>query len=101
MTTKIDITIPLNYNDGKPIEYIKFDKIERELLREFNGLTISGENKGFWLDDRTVYLDTNKIYSVVTDKIDVITWIKSYKKWLEHNLEQKEIFIVISEVSII
>ena len=38
---------------------------------------------------------------ITTDKIDVITWMKSYKKWLEHNLEQEKIFIVISEVKTI
>ena len=99
---KIEITIPLFYNHGTEIEPIKFEKIHRELLRQFKRLTISPEVKGYWINEKIQYIDINKIYSIIMqDTKDNISWITGYKKWLEHNLEQKEIFITKSEVDII
>jgi hypothetical protein len=34
-----DIFVPLNYNDGSPIEPARFDSLERRLLEFFDGLT--------------------------------------------------------------
>lgn len=98
---KIDITIPLFYNDKTPIEQIKLEKIQRELRTKFGGLSISGNIQGQWYnnEDLNVYYDTNQIYTVVGYDDDIISWIRGYKLWLEHNLEQKEIFILISEVT--
>ena len=99
---KIEITIPLRYNDGTPIEQTKLDKIKRELLRQFGGLSISAEIEGFWTQDNITYNDYNKVYTVVTEfNKDIESWISGYKKWLEHMLDQKEIFIVISEVDLV
>lgn len=99
---KIEITIPLRYNDGRPIEKIHLDKIKRELLTKFGGLSISAEIEGFWTKDNITYNDYNKIYTVVTkEDSELESWINGYKKWLEYILNQKQIFILISEVSII
>lgn len=99
---KIELTIPLRYNDGIPIEQSKLDKIKRELIRQFGGLSISAETDGFWTNDNITYNDYNKIYTVITEfNKDIESWITDYKKWLEFHLEQKEIFIVISDVNIV
>ena len=101
---KIEITIPLFYNDKKPIEQIKLDKIKNDLLKKFGGLTISGTNNGYWLDNNKEYQDLSKTYTIITELYNISDtehFIKIYKKWLEDNLDQKEIFIVISDVKTI
>ncbi len=99
---KIEIIIPLFYNDGKEIEQTKLDKVKRELLGKFGGLSISPIINGYWINEKTEYDDINKVYTVITPEDNELnSWISNYKKWLEHMLDQKEIFIVISEVDII
>lgn len=101
---KIEITIPLFYNDKTPIESFKLDKIKNDLLKQFGGLTISNQNIGYWLDDNKEYQDLSKTYTIITELYNIgetESFIKSYQKWLEHNLEQEKIFIVISDVKTI
>ena len=44
-----DIFIPLYYNDGSPIEAVKFQDLQSRLLKRFAGLTYFPQpNKGFW-----------------------------------------------------
>jgi hypothetical protein len=96
---KVEITIPLRYNDGSPIETVRIDKIKRELVREFGGLSISGEIEGYWTKDNVTYCDFNKIFTVVCDDTEQnISWLTGYKFWLKQLLDQKDIFIVVSEV---
>ena len=44
-----DVFIPLFYNDGNPIEPLKFQKLQQRLLDEFGGLTYFPQpNEGSW-----------------------------------------------------
>jgi len=96
---KVEITIPLRYNDGSPIETERIDKVRKELVREFKGLSISAETEGYWIKDNITFCDFNKIFTVVCDDtIQNLNWLIGYKKWLMHTLDQHDIFIVISEV---
>jgi len=47
--TEYDNFIPLFYNNGSPIEPIKFQKLQGDLLEQFEGLTYFPQAKqGFW-----------------------------------------------------
>jgi hypothetical protein len=35
----IDVYLPLDYNDGRPVEESKFLALQRELLQRFGGVT--------------------------------------------------------------
>lgn len=99
---KVEITIPLRDNNGIPFEDVEFRKIRKTLIDKFEGLSISSEVEGFWVDKGITYNDFNKIYMVVMDDIeDNISFITGYKHWLEHQLNQKDIFILISEVDLV
>jgi hypothetical protein len=96
---KVEITIPLRYNDGSPIEEKRIDKVRKDLVKEFDGLSISSETEGYWIKDNITFCDFNQIFTVVCDKTELnLTWFKIYKKWLKQLLDQHDIFIVISEV---
>ena len=96
---KVEITVPLRYNDGSPIETERIDKVRKELVREFKGLSISAEIEGYWIKDNITFCDFNKIFTVVSDDTEQnLTWLTGYKKWLKHTLDQHDIFIVVNEV---
>ena len=96
---KVEITIPLRYNDGSPIETERIDKVRKELVREFKGLSISGEIEGYWVKDNITFCDFNKIFTIVCDDTQKnLDWLTGYKNWLNYSLDQHDIFIVISEV---
>lgn len=45
------ILIPTHYNNGKPIEEAKIERIELEYLEKFGGVTIEyNASKGLWKD---------------------------------------------------
>lgn len=99
---QINITIPLRYNDGSPIEHDKLRKIRNELIRKFGGLSISSEIEGFWYHNDIIYSDFNKIYTIVVeDNPDNINFIAIFKSFLKEYLDQKDIFITINEVELI
>jgi hypothetical protein len=99
---KIEITIPLFYNNKEPIEQIHFTKIKRELLRQFGALTISNQCDGYWTQDNKLYEDINRIYTIICEPTkDNLSYIRGYKKWLEHQLEQESIFIVVTKCEVI
>jgi hypothetical protein len=47
---RVDILLPLSYNDGKPVEKSKFACTERELAQRF-GVTTLIPVEGLWIDD--------------------------------------------------
>ena len=48
---RVEILLPLSYNDGKPIEKSKFVNTERELAQHFGGCTTLIPVEGLWIDD--------------------------------------------------
>lgn len=93
-----DIYLPLNYNDGKPIEPEKFKITKDELVDRFGGLsTIPGEGHigGWWKVGNIIMEDRLVIWRVqVPGEHDDRFW-KSYKEKLKRRFDQQEILIQI------
>ncbi|HUE71578.1 MAG TPA: hypothetical protein VMP01_11900 [Pirellulaceae bacterium] len=67
---KYDIFVPLFYNDGTPIEPARFQRLQSELLTEFEGLTFFPQsNEGFWKMSGVTYRDEIVIYRVLTSRL--------------------------------
>lgn len=97
---KVDITIPLFYNDNKPIESYKFDTIKHELIGNYGGLTETLGLKGYWIKDNKMFKDYNILYTVICDNNkDNIKYFKDLKIRLESIFRQYEIFIIMNEVN--
>ena len=61
-----DIFLPLRYNDGKPVELIKFRQLQERLLSQFPGLTYFPQpNQGFWRLGNVTYRDEIVIFRVL------------------------------------
>ena len=95
-----DIYIPLNYNDGTPIEARKYQDLQRRLLNHFGGVTFFPQpNKGLWKMADITYRDEIVIYRVIApDALKARQILKELKERLKAELEQEEILMVERDV---
>ena len=95
-----DIYIPLNYNDGTPIEARKYQQLQRRLLDHFGGVTFFPQpNKGLWKMADITYRDEIVIYRVITsDARKARQILKALKDRLRTDFKQEEILIVERDV---
>jgi hypothetical protein len=94
-----DSYVPLNYNDGSPIEAAKIDEIGTSLLNEFGGYTFFPQpKKGAWKMGRVVFRDDIAIYRVhASDVRAARRFLRRLKEELKKSLRQEEILIVEKE----
>lgn len=99
---KIDIIIPLNYNDKIPIEDEKITQAYDAIKDKFTVLSIDNSTiEGYWMHPhKKVYVnDTNRnVWVICEDTEENRQKCKSLKTQLEALLKQDEILIYISEV---
>jgi hypothetical protein len=44
-----DLYVPLNYNDGSPVELKRLERLQERLLEQFEGVTFFPQpNQGLW-----------------------------------------------------
>jgi hypothetical protein len=96
-----DIFLPLRYNDGKPIELIKFWQLQERLLGQFSGLTYFPQpNQGFWKLGDVTYRDEIVIFRVLaSDSRKARRYLRELKEECKAELRQEEILIVERDVS--
>jgi hypothetical protein len=106
---KVEILIPLNYNDNRTIEGKKLGKTYNELFVQFGGVSISDfVVSGMWRktgpnnddeDTKKKYYDKNKTYWVVCDdNYDTYYFFKDYKEKLKERFEQEDMMIIYTYV---
>jgi hypothetical protein len=105
---KVDIIIPLFYNDGNPIPDSKLTKTLDELAERFAGSSREGSIiEGRWVETvgkkKVYFKDRNRsLWIICDDSVENRKFFSEYKKKLEARFRQRSIFIFItSNVSII
>jgi hypothetical protein len=95
-----DIFVPLFYNDGRPVEPVKFQRLQAELLERFDGLTFFPQpNQGWWRMGDVTYRDEIVIYRVLTSRTNAARrFLAQLKQRLKRELNQEEILIVERDV---
>jgi hypothetical protein len=95
-----DIFVPLFYNDGTPVEPLKFQRLQSELLAEFEGLTFFPQpNEGFWKMSGVTYRDEIVIYRVLASRLRAARrFLTRLKQRLKRDFKQEEILIVERDV---
>jgi hypothetical protein len=98
-----DLFIPLNYNDGSPVEPAKLRGLRLRLLEYFNGVTFFPQaNEGYWQLGGVTYRDEIVLFRVVTDKVrPARRFLRQLKEELKQVFKQEEIFIIERDVEVL
>jgi hypothetical protein len=100
----IEIYLPLDYNDGGPIEAAKYIPIEDELLSRFGGITSTQRLfplRGLWQSGAQVFQD-RVVFSAMDfgtqTEFERIRYLERLKGRLKKKFEQLEILITVQEL---
>lgn len=98
-----DIFAPLFYNNGLPIEPVKFQELQAGLLEQFEGLTYFPQaNQGFWKFGNITYRDEIVIYRVIShDPSASREYLGKLKERLKQEFQQLEILIIERDVGLL
>jgi hypothetical protein len=100
---RFEILLPLNYNDGRPIEREKFLLTQRELVRQFGATTVDTTRaSGTWMYKGTLYEDL--LMRVTVDSFEpneARAFLQQYKAVLKDRFEQLDIWITAHDVDLI
>ncbi len=100
---RFEILLPLNHNDGRPIDRAKFRLTHDELLDKFGGTTVDTVRAwGHWKYRGTLYRDRLiRIRIDSGDPEDAYKFFRSYKEILAARFEQIDIWITAHEIDLI
>ena len=100
---EFEIYVPLQYNDGCPIEVEKLDRLRQQLFDYFGGLTDTRQrNSGSWKVGNVVFQDEIVIYRVLAVKQHPARrFLMDLKAELERELRQEEILIVERKIEVL
>lgn len=100
---RFEILLPLNYNDGRPIEPEKFLLTHRALIEKFHATTVDTiEASGSWLYRGTLYRDRLMRVTIDSDQPDeAYAFFRNYKEVLKARFEQLDIWITAHDVDLI
>ena len=98
-----ELYVPLNYNDGSPVEPARIEAIGERLLQEFGGLTFFPQpNRGMWKMGPVTFRDDVVIFRVLTGKVrSANRFFRQLKEELKEGLRQEDILIVARDAEIL
>ena len=98
-----DIFVPLFYNNGSPIEPIKFQELQGLLLEQFEGLAYFPQaNQGFWKFGDMTYRDEIVIYRVISrDSNSSREYLGKLKEQLKQDFQQLDILIIERDIGLL
>src|SRR5437762_641334 len=97
---RFEITLPTRYNDGTPVEPIKYLVTRREIAARFGALTYWPQPvQGEWTHREVRYEEPNiRIVVDVEDTPENTAFFLGLKKNLKERFQQLEIWIVSYEI---
>ena len=95
-----EVYVPLNDNDGSPVEDAKIESIGERLLAQFDGLTYFPQpNRGYWRMGAVTFRDEVVIFRVLAGDVrKARRFLRKLKEDLKRELRQEEILIVERDV---
>jgi len=101
----IDVYLPLDYNDGRPIPEAKHISVQQELLHSFGGVTSIQRRfplHGVWKLGETVYHDRVVIFNAMDfrewTQLECLHYLVGLKQRLRRKFDQLEILITVAEL---
>jgi hypothetical protein len=101
----LEIYLPLEYNDGRPIEDVKFVSLQQELVNRFGGVTSTQKYfplQGLWQSPNRVFQDRIVVLNVMdfsgAKQLEIIQYLTRLKNRLKKKFAQLEILITFQEL---
>ena len=101
--SEIEFLLPLDYNDGTPIEEEKHLQTRDELLSRFGGCRVTTSARaayeGLW--EHTGHLYHDFVKSLIVEcrlRNADYYWLSTYKRQLEKRFKQVEIYIIVRDI---
>jgi hypothetical protein len=101
----IEVYLPLDYNDGRPIPDSKYISLQQELLARFGGVTSVQRQfplQGVWLSGADIYHDRVVVFSVMDFRdeaqLECLRYLARIKGRLKKRFDQLEILITVAEL---
>jgi hypothetical protein len=101
----IEIYLPLDYNDGRPIPPSKYLALQEELPSRFGGVTSVQRQfplQGVWQSGTDVFHDRVVVFNVMDfregTQLECLRYLERLKVRLKKKLDQLEILITVSEL---
>jgi len=95
-----EVYVPLNDNDGRPIDPEKLRWLKRRLVLEFGGLTyFPQENEGVWKVGAFTFRDKVVILRVLANDVEKAeAFLTALKEDVRREWQQADVLIVSREV---
>jgi hypothetical protein len=101
----IDIYLPLDFNDGRPIPESRYLALQQELLARFGGVTSVQRQfplQGVWQSGAEIYRDRVVVFSVMSfreeTQLQCFRYLERLKTRLKKKFDQLEILITVAEM---
>ena len=101
----IDVYLPLDYNDGRPIPESKYVSLQQELLNRFGGVTSVQRQfplQGVWRSGTDIYHDRVVVFSVMDfrggTQLECLRYLERLKARLKKRFDQLEVLITVAEL---
>jgi hypothetical protein len=101
----IDIYLPLDYNDGRPIPEAKYVGLQQELLSRFGGVTSMQRQfplQGLWRTEVETFQDRVVVFTVMDFRAEndfqTLRYLERLKARLKKKLNQMEILITVQDL---
>jgi hypothetical protein len=97
---EFEVYVPLLYNDGRPVEAEKIQRLKARLVEVFGGLThFPQENEGLWRIGNFTYRDKIVILRVLSaDVPKAHAFFSRLKEEMLHHWGQEDVLIIEREV---
>jgi hypothetical protein len=98
-----EIYVPLQNNDGSPVDPGKLSALKKRLVEQFGGLThFPQENEGLWKIGNFTFRDNVVILRVLTEEpLKAQMFFAQVKKEIKHGWGQEDVLIVVRDVKIV
>ena len=101
----IELYLPLDYNDGRPIPESRFTSLLEELVDRFGGITSVQREfpfQGIWKSPKTTYHDRIVVLTAMDfhdwTQLECLRYLARLKTRLKRSLDQEEILITVGEL---
>lgn len=99
---RVEIYLPLEYNDGRPIADSKYLGLQKELRARFGGVTSTQRQfplQGAWHSGEDIYEERVVVFTVMDfrdqSEVELLLYLERLKNRLKKKFDQLEILITV------